>query len=399
MNRLREQIPFAAPPPGGGPFASERPTPRLRPAIVPGDPLPVLRPRESRCADLSREDVGVSAGSVLAVSAPIRASRCWGTPVVGLTGGTQAPLPPASALRAICPSVTGARWILLVACLAGVLLGLFFAAHALAAPGGAFSIAVSTTAPALGDPVVVEVAASGAVDNLVLRWKGAAWPMRESAPGLYEGLIGVDLDDPEGPAVVAAEGFIGGARFRAESEVTISPRAFAVQELTLPKGMAEFDNATLSRIEAESAELSRRFSRVTPPRWRTPFLPPVEEYRPSNFGARRVINGDPRKPHSAVDIHLPGGTPVRAIADGQVAFAGEQFFGGRSVVIDHGGGVFSVYYHLKEFPVAEGQEISRGDRIGSVGATGRATGPHLHFGVRVPGGRVDPTRLLALPGR
>jgi murein DD-endopeptidase MepM/ murein hydrolase activator NlpD len=163
--------------------------------------------------------------------------------------------------------------------------------------------------------------------------------------------------------------------------------------------MAEFDNATLVRIGSEAEELSRRFSGVTPPRWRIPFLPPVEEYRPANYGARRVINGDRRMPHAAVDIRLPGGTPVRAIADGRVAFAGEQFFGGRSVVIDHGGGVFSVNYHLKEFSVAEGQEIIRGDRIGSVGATGRATGPHLHFGVRVPGGRVDPTRLFALPGR
>jgi len=80
-----------------------------------------------------------------------------------------------------------------------------------------------------------------------------------------------------------------------------------------------------------------------------------------------------------------------------VAFAGEQFFGGRSVVIDHGGGVFSLYYHLKENPVAEGQRVSRGERIGAVGATGRATGPHLHFGVRVPGGRVDPSLLFALP--
>ena len=270
---------------------------------------------------------------------------------------------------------------------------------ALAAPGGTLSITVSTSTPALGDPVVVEAAANGAVDNLVLWWKGAAWPMREIAPGRYEGLIGVDIDDPEGPAVVAAEGILDGARFRAEAALTISPRKFAVQELTLPKGMAEFDNATLARIGAEEAELSRRLSRVTPPRWRIPFLPPVEEYRPANFGARRVINGHPRRPHSAVDIHLPAGTPVRTIADGRVAFAGEQFFGGRSVVIDHGGGVFSVYYHLKEFSVAEGQEIFRGDRIGSVGSTGRATGPHLHFGVRVPGGRVDPTRLFALPGR
>jgi murein DD-endopeptidase MepM/ murein hydrolase activator NlpD len=182
-------------------------------------------------------------------------------------------------------------------------------------------------------------------------------------------------------------------------EVTISPREFAVQELTLPKGMAEFAPPTLARIQSEAAELSRRFSRVTRPRWRTPFLPPVDGYLPTNFGSRRVINGDSRMPHSAVDIRLPEGTPVRAIADGQVAFAGEQFFGGKSVVIDHGGGVFSLYYHLKEFFVAEGRETARGDRIGSVGATGRATGPHLHFGVRVPGGRIDPTLLLALPGR
>lgn len=281
----------------------------------------------------------------------------------------------------------------------GVLLGLLVATPALAAQDGAISISVSTRTPALGDPVVVEVAAGGTIDNLVLRWKGAAWPMRDVAPGRYEGLIGVDLEDPEGPAVVTADGFLGGARVRAEAEVTISPRKFAVQELTLPRGMAEFDNATLVRIRTEAADLSRRLSRVTPPRWRTPFLSPVEEYRPANFGARRVINGHPRMPHSGVDLHLPAGTPVRAIADGRIAFAGEQFFGGRSVVIDHGGGVFSVYYHLEEFSVAEGQEASRGDRIGAVGATGRATGPHLHFGVRVPGGRVDPTRLLALPGR
>lgn len=268
-----------------------------------------------------------------------------------------------------------------------------------AAAGGAMTIAVSNAAPAIGDPVIVEVAASGAVDNLVLRWKGGAWPMRDAAPGRYEGLIGVDLDDPEGPSTVAAEGRVDGTTVRAETELTISPRKFSLQELTLPKEMAEFDNATLRRIEEEAAELSRRFSRTTPPRWRIPFLPPVEEYRPANFGARRVINGDARMPHSGVDIHLPEGTPVRTIADGRVAFAGEQFFGGRSVVVDHGGGVFSIYYHMKEYSVAEGQDVSRGERIGSVGATGRATGPHLHFGVRVPGGRIDPTRLLALPGK
>ena len=376
MNRFRERIRFFATPPGGGAFASARPTPRLRPANAFIDLFPVLRPCASRCAASSPKDGGVSAGSVLAVSA-------------------QPPLPPASALGVIRLPVIGVWLFLLVVCLTGLAV---IPAYPVSAAG--LSISVSTSTPALGDPVVVEVSANGAVDNLVLRWKEAAWAMREITPGRYEGLIGVDLDDPVGPTVVAAEGLLGGGtRVRAEVEVTISPRKFAVQELTLPKGMTEFDDATLARIAAEAAELSRRFSRVSPPRWRIPFLPPVEEYRPANFGARRVINGHPRMPHSAVDITLPTGTPVRAIADGQVAFAAEQFFGGRSVVIDHGSGVFSLYYHLKEFSVAEGEAISRGDRIGSVGATGRATGPHLHFGVRVPGGRVDPTRLFALPGR
>ncbi|HSE14954.1 MAG TPA: hypothetical protein VLB08_05110, partial [Candidatus Deferrimicrobium sp.] len=107
------------------------------------------------------------------------------------------------------------------------------------------SLSVSNRAPMSGDPVIVEVSVNGAVDNLILRWKGTAWPMRETSPGRYEGLIGVDLEDPEGPAVVSAEGFLNGARFRVEAELMTLPRKFDVQELTLPKGMAEFDSATL----------------------------------------------------------------------------------------------------------------------------------------------------------
>ena len=140
-----------------------------------------------------------------------------------------------------------------------------------------------------------------------------------------------------------------------------------MQQLTLPKGMAEFDAPTLGGSRRKGEALDERLSRVTlPVLWSLPFLPPVEEYRPENFGVRRVINGEPRAPHTAVDIRLPEGTPVRAIADGVVALAAEQFFGGRSVVIDHGGGVFSVYYHLKRYSVEEGRRglPGRADRRG-----------------------------------
>jgi Peptidase family M23 len=264
----------------------------------------------------------------------------------------------------------------------------------------ALSVSLSPPAPEQGDPVLVEVSSTEPVDNAVVVWQGTAWPLREVSPGRFEGLIGVDLLAPPHPATVGVEAFRGGEAIRIERTVMVRMRRFPVQELSLPRAMAEFDAPTLRRIREEAKGLADRFARVSRPvLWRLPFLPPVEEFRPSNFGSRRIINGEPRMPHAGVDIHVPAGTPVRAIAAGRVAFAGDQFFGGRSVVIDHGGGVFSIYYHLMEYSVTEGQAVTRGERIGAVGSTGRATGPHLHFGVRVAGGRVDPSHLFALPAQ
>lgn len=268
------------------------------------------------------------------------------------------------------------------------------------APSPGPSLSVSNRTPSQGEPVTVEFVAGLPLDNSSVFWKGGSWPLRETSPGRYVGIVGVDLLHPPGPATLSVEAWRDGSRLSAVVELVVVRRSFPVQELTLPKRMTEFDDATLKRIREEARSLDDRLARVTTPiLWRTPFLPPVEEFRPENFGSRRVINGEERSPHAAVDVRLPEGTPVRSIADGTVAFAGEQFFGGRSVVVDHGGGVFSVYYHMKGFTVSEGQRVARGDTIGAVGATGRATGPHLHFGVRVPGGRIDPSLLFPLPAR
>ena len=300
------------------------------------------------------------------------------------------------------------RNAILLACLAGTVATRVFTAPpgwgsagiSDPVPAVALSISVSAGTPAQGDPLIVDVAATGPVDNLVLLWKGTAWPLREVAAGRYEGLVGVDLLAPAIPETLVAEGWSGGKRIRADAVLAVVARRFPVQEISLPKRMADFDAPTLKRIREEARAMEERFARVTMPvLWRMPFLPPVEEFRPENFGSRRVINGEERSPHAAVDVRLPEGTPVRSIAGGTVVFAGEQFFGGRSVVINHGGGVFSTYYHLREIAVPESRPVRRGETIGAVGATGRATGPHLHFGVRVPGGRVDPSLLFALPGR
>lgn len=256
------------------------------------------------------------------------------------------------------------------------------------------SVSVSDRSPGQGDPVLVEVSADPSIDNLVLVWKGRTFPLKKGAGGRFLGVIGIDLMESSGELPLSVVANREGPAARLDLMLAVRERPFPVQELTLPKEMAEFDEETLARIRGEAKILAERLSALTAPSWDLPFLPPVEEYRPTGFGARRVINREPRSPHAGVDVHLPEGTPVRAIAAGTAVLSGEQFFGGRSVVLDHGGGLFSIYYHLRETAVSEGQTVAKGERIGAVGSSGRATGPHLHFGVRAAGGRVDPSLLF-----
>ncbi|HEU5361487.1 MAG TPA: M23 family metallopeptidase [Candidatus Deferrimicrobiaceae bacterium] len=261
-------------------------------------------------------------------------------------------------------------------------------------------VRMSTGQPIQGEPVVVEASPLPGADHVVMIWKGQEIPMRKEGPGRFLGLIGIDLQEPPGKTVLSVRASRDDGTVRFDAEIEVREGTFPVQELTLPRAMTEFDAETLDRIRREAEALAGRFSGIpSDPAWRFPFLPPVGDFRPKGFGARRIINGEPRSPHAGVDVDLPEGTPVVAIADGTVAFAGDQFFGGNSVVLDHGGGVFSVYYHLQEYAVTEGKKVARGERIGAVGSSGRATGPHLHFSVRAAGGRIDPALLYALPPR
>ena len=118
-----------------------------------------------------------------------------------------------------------------------------------------------------------------------------------------------------------------------------------------------------------------------------------------NFGARRVFNGKTRSRHAGLDVAAPAGAPVVAAAGGRVALAGNFYFSGGSVVLDHGEGLFTMYFHLSRLDVKEGETVAAGQLLGAVGATGRATGPHLHWAARLGSARIDPAALLALPGR
>jgi murein DD-endopeptidase MepM/ murein hydrolase activator NlpD len=162
--------------------------------------------------------------------------------------------------------------------------------------------------------------------------------------------------------------------------------------------MVDLDPETERRAVAEGERLRALYTTISPDRlWRGRFTRPIGGTEPgTGFGARRIINGQPRSPHSGIDYSAAQGTPVVAANAGRVALVAEYFFPGRLVILDHGLGLYTLYFHLDTVSVSEGEVVGRGHLIGTVGATGRATGPHLHFGVQVGASRVDPATLLGL---
>jgi len=230
-------------------------------------------------------------------------------------------------------------------------------------------------------------------------WDGRSLALFPTAHGIAA-LVGIDLDVRPGPIAwrvtrpSAAKN--GGAL--AAGAVAVRARTFPTQPLTLPKGMVDLDAPTLARVETEREELKAALGAGAAERlWRGPFRIPVDGGQPTGgFGLRRVLNGQPRSPHTGYDWAAPAGTPVLASNAGRVALVAEHFFAGRNVILDHGLGLFTLYFHLTEARVARGEPVTGGQVIGTVGATGRVTGAHLHFAVLLNGARVDPEALLRL---
>jgi murein DD-endopeptidase MepM/ murein hydrolase activator NlpD len=178
--------------------------------------------------------------------------------------------------------------------------------------------------------------------------------------------------------------------------IQVRKRDWDVQHITgLPPAQVTPDENALRRIITERAELTAARSRESPlAGFAAPLAWPARGRISGVFGSQRVLNGQPRQPHYGLDIAAPTGTPVSAALGGRVTLSGEHFFFGQLLVLDHGHGVNTLYAHLSERLVAEGQEVAQGDPIGRIGATGRVTGPHLHFCLSWYQTWLDPQPLL-----
>lgn len=216
-------------------------------------------------------------------------------------------------------------------------------------------------------------------------------------PHAFRAIVGADVDAKPGVAKLLLR-LLGrdGAQHRRELALKIKAKAFRKESFNVPPGFDEMTPETLEEVRREQAAFARAFAASTPERlWEAPFVRPVpQEASASSFGWRRIINGTPRAPHSGTDLSAPAGTEVAAANYGRVVLVGNFFFAGGSVVLDHGGGLFTMYFHLSEFKVGDGELVKKGDVIALSGASGRVTGAHLHWGARLANARVDPLELL-----
>lgn len=207
--------------------------------------------------------------------------------------------------------------------------------------------------------------------------------------------VGIPLSAAPGTHKLSIERRDGSTEIR---HFEVRDKQYTEQHLTIEnQRMVDPHPEDLERIRSESALMSAQYLRFTPAQADlTPFLQPVAGPMSSSFGRRRVLNGQPRNPHSGLDIAADTGTPILSPAAGTVTLTGDFYFNGNSVFVDHGGGLITMYCHLSAIEVTDGQSVVRGNRLGRVGATGRVTGPHLHWSVSLNGNRVDPVLFMSL---
>jgi murein DD-endopeptidase MepM/ murein hydrolase activator NlpD len=259
---------------------------------------------------------------------------------------------------------------------------------------GFFLAAVVSTAKQ-GSAVEVKIPNEPHVTSVAVVWR------KEKVPTVLEGndwvtILGVDLDTRPGQqkteAIVKKD---DGSVERRELSIRVVAEKFPSTNLKVAAKFVELNKPDLARSQRESSETSAIYRGMT-----TSIVPddaftdPIPGVAGTNFGERRIFNGAPRAPHSGADLHAAAGTAVHATNRGRVVLAKNLFFTGNTVILDHGLGIYSLYAHLSRIDVKSGEIVKNGQVVGLVGATGRVTAPHLHWGMRVQGARVDPFSLV-----
>lgn len=284
------------------------------------------------------------------------------------------------------------RWLL--ATLAFLSIGPVGAALQPGAPE-ALTVEVRSRAVRPGEVLAIDVRVPQGVTAVTATLGDRAIPVWKLSPRAWRGLAGLDVEQSPGPLplTVTATPAQGPPLARTVT-LDVQPAAFAERHLTVPPRFVDPPESERPRIEREAVRLRAIYDTVSTARPPGLFVPPVPHRQSSPFGSRSVFNGQARDRHAGLDFASPAGAVIRAPAAGRVALVAALYFTGNTVVLDHGYGVHSILAHMQRTSVRAGQVVARGTRLGTVGATGRATAPHLHWSVRLGSTRVDPASVL-----
>jgi murein DD-endopeptidase MepM/ murein hydrolase activator NlpD len=260
------------------------------------------------------------------------------------------------------------------------------------------SLLLTTWVAGQGQALEMSFPAEPGLTGVTVLWSGHEVPFVHSGDRWLT-IVGVDLDSRPGDhAVDVTFAYEDGHTRVVREPVMVNAGRYPTTELQVEERYVELSPEDQARADREAAETSAIYDTFTLQRyWSEPFEVPVRGAKDGrNFGHRRVFNGQPRAPHSGADLRAGTGTPIYAANRGRVVLAKNLFFSGNAVYIDHGYGLFTTYLHLSDIDVKVGDVVERGQQLGLAGATGRVTGPHLHWGVRLLDARVDPFSLVRI---
>ncbi|MDI9370811.1 MAG: M23 family metallopeptidase [Synergistota bacterium] len=270
----------------------------------------------------------------------------------------------------------------------------------LAAGAGCASVNVQyPSSVGIGKPLVIRATSSVPLTGVEAIWQGRTTQLAITVWNEHYvalGLMGTQVGKVKPGDHRLKLRLVDGDRTSEHSlTIKITPVQYKEDRLTLPEKMVSPPQSELKRIEAERKLVGAALATMTGDRlWALPILRPVQGIVTSPYGRRRIINGKAGSPHGGVDFRAASGTPVKAALPGRVVLTGDHYFAGKSVYVDSGGGVISMYFHLSSIDVAQGDMVKAGQVVAKSGSTGRSTGPHLHFGLSLSGQAVDSEPLF-----